>query len=128
MRIGPNPTKMVIFFGIGGPDPDDIKYGGTGFLVADLVQGTKIPFLVTCRHVAEQLARYESFVTRVNQRGGGAQTFTFEREKLDWFYHPHPTVDVAAALVWILPGALDVMYGDHGDAASEVDRKQAGLG
>ena len=112
MRIGINPTKMVIFFGVGGPEPNDIKYGGTGFLVTDREQGTHIPFLITCRHVAEHLSKYQSFITRVNQRGGGAQTFTFEYGMLNWIYHPDPTVDVAGALVWILPGALDIVHGD----------------
>jgi hypothetical protein len=50
MRIGQNPTKMVIFFGIEGPN--GIEYGGTGFLVTDLEQGTEIPILVTCRHLS----------------------------------------------------------------------------
>src|SRR5690242_9894421 len=71
MRLNDDARKCVVFFGV--PTTDGIKYGGTGFMVTDDEDGIKIPFIVTCRHVAKALEKHADtgFYLRANRIDGG---------------------------------------------------------
>lgn len=71
MRIGQDARRSVVFFGI--TQERGIEYGGTGFLLADKQDGVVLPFLITCRHVAVPLSRFEEFFIRFNKKDGTAE-------------------------------------------------------
>ncbi|MGO9698809.1 MAG: hypothetical protein ACLPX7_06050 [Xanthobacteraceae bacterium] len=116
MRIGEDGRKCVVFFGIAGEGPvdpitdvpDNILYGGTGFLVAHSENGLHVPFIVTCKHVAQFLSRHRRFYIRANTLGG--ENYTLPVGKMEWAFHPDPTVDVAS-VCFVLPAhTFDVIY------------------
>jgi hypothetical protein len=106
MRISDDGRKTVVFFGI--ETEKGIQYGGTGFLLADEEEGIRMPFLVTCRHVAVQLERVGEFFIRINTRDGGAKNWPIQ--KIEWVYHPDPTVDLAAIPLAIDSSDFDASY------------------
>jgi hypothetical protein len=108
MRVSEDAKRCVVFFGTDGEGPDKIDYGGTGFLAVDLQGETGFPVLVTCRHVAKSLSRYERFYIRANT--WGTQSYTLPAGKIEWAYHPDETVDLAATQ-FILPShTFDAIY------------------
>jgi hypothetical protein len=78
-----------------------IEYGGTGFLACDQKEGIEIPFLITCRHVAETLSRHDKFYVRVNTVEGGSENIPMT--KMEWSYHPDKSVDLAMIFILIIP-------------------------
>lgn len=94
VRIGENARKCVVFFGV--ETEKGIEYGGTGFLVLDQERGVSIPFLVTCRHVAAHLSKFEQFFLRINTKDGGSKDLPIEGA--DWSYPEDRSVDLAAVV------------------------------
>jgi hypothetical protein len=116
LRIAEDGRKCVVFFGVAGEGPDDavtgtpqnILYGGTGFLAVHPENGTYVPFIVTCKHVAQLLSRHEQFFIRANTLGG--QSYTFPVQKLEWAFHPDETVDLASVCFVWPAHTFDVIY------------------
>jgi hypothetical protein len=103
--------KSVVFFGKLAPPADpnsressEVAYGGTGFLVSYDEDGQTYRYLVTCRHVAEQLD--QPFFIRANTVDGGNKEISIP--DACWQYHPDSTVDVAATAF-----ALNANVYDH---------------
>lgn len=105
VRINLDARRSVVFFGKASPPKGDIVYGGTGFLLCE--RGANIPYLITARHVAKQLE--EDFVIRVNVRDNGSAK-ELDVAKVDWRYHPDPTVDLAATIYPLDANVYDVCY------------------
>jgi hypothetical protein len=115
LRIGEDAKKCVVFFGVAGEGPMDnagipvnISYGGTGFLAAYNQNGFNVPYIITCRHVAELLSKHPEFYIRANTIGG--ESYTLNVRKMDWAYHPDETVDLAAASYELPSHIFDVIY------------------
>jgi hypothetical protein len=106
VRVGEDAKRSVIFFGV--EEDTAIKYGGTGFLLADTEKGVPVPFLVTCRHVAKLLEKFDEFYIRINARDGDAATVP--SRLIEWTYPDDKTVDLAVASVGINEDLYNVNY------------------
>lgn len=114
LRISEDARKSIVFFGIEEPgkvvngvqQPNAIKYRGTGGCVAHVIDGHIFGYIVTARHVAKQLDH--EFFIRVNLVGGGS--FPIPVIKMDWSFHPDPSVDIAAAYFPFDPKKFDISY------------------
>jgi hypothetical protein len=84
---------MVIFFGRPEPPDGHIAFGGTGFAAVYKGDGVGFGYLVTARHVAEQVVPNGDIVARVNTPDG--KSIDIEIDEIEWAFHPDPTVDVA---------------------------------
>jgi hypothetical protein len=96
VRITQDLRRSVVFFG--KPSIEGITYGGTGFLVVYMDGDLPCPYLVTARHVAEELK--SDFVIRSNLKeavGSDDDSETVHTESVRWSYHPDESVDIAAA-------------------------------
>jgi hypothetical protein len=110
VRIGRNLLKTVVFFGVPSTTKtDEMEYGGTGFLVSYRETVTH-PYLVTARHVAERLIQHQDtgFVIRVNRVSGGFKEIPVS--KIDWTFHPDPTVDIAISEYTLVNTEWDAGY------------------
>lgn len=103
VRLSVDARKSVVFFGVPSEKPGEIEYGATGFLVSYTLEGLNFTYLVTCRHAAEALAKWEDtgFVIRVNLNVGGS--YLLPVTNIVWYVHPDPTVDLA-----VVPIGLDI--------------------
>lgn len=95
MRLRDDLRLCVAFICIPGDTPDDYIACGTAFFVSY----KDCRYVVTCRHVAEELAEIP-FEFRVNKRDGkgmiGVQYDPIEHgSDWPWFLHSDPTVDIA---------------------------------
>ncbi len=107
VRIAENARRSVVFFGIPEPPLGEIKYGGTGFLLAYEKDGVFFPYVVTNRHVAKRLENEPEFTLRANLKSGGSDPMSIE--DATWAYHPDTDVDLAASMIY-----LDNRVYDHG--------------
>jgi hypothetical protein len=112
VRVSEDARRCVVFFGISVPEgdsaPDGIEYGGTGFFVQyrDEEFGLQWPYLVTARHVAEALSKYEEFFIRANALDGEA--VLLEVSTTIWAYPDERSVDLA-----VLPFGFNRDIMDH---------------
>lgn len=108
VRVNDDARKSVVFFGV--PTPEGIEYGGTGFMLCDFEEGILIPYIVTARHVAEELDKFRDtgFYIRANRKDGGNPLV--EIESAEWAYHPDPTVDLAVANLSLSGKIFDIIY------------------
>jgi hypothetical protein len=111
MRVPEEVRKCVVYLGtlITNPDGQQAMHPkGTAFFVSlpsERIQGTDYIYLVTAKHVAEQLQGSE-FAVRVNLTGGGA-SFIRSGAGAQWRFHPtDPSVD-AAVLPWAPPEEVE---------------------
>ena len=113
VAINEDVRKTVVFFGKqippkpGSSDPATVEvgYGGTGFLVEYVERGQPFKYLVTCRHVAEQLD--VDFFLRVNTLREGVANLPIE--VAEWEYHPDEAVDLAATDIGLNALHFDVL-------------------
>lgn len=114
LRVGEDARKCVVFFGIAGEGPIDkgvpenISYGGTGFLAGYVESGLVVPYIVTCRHVAKLLSKHREFFIRANTVGG--ESYTLGLKKMEWAYPDDDSVDLAATLYALPSHIFDVIY------------------
>ena len=105
MKIEENVRKCVVFIGHGGGD--NFTAAATGFFVS----WDGCPYLVTARHVAENLGNFP-FQVRMNTKDGASGEFTFDAEAdpIDtWWFSADPEIDIAAILfpIHLQGGDLD---------------------
>ena len=111
VRIGDDARRCVVFFGKADPMSGEIVYGGTGFLVGYDADGARLPYLVTCRHVAKHLK--SDFVIRINTT---SVNLTHDRSHVlkvtaaQWEFPEDETVDLAATTLNLNNAAYDVVY------------------
>lgn len=99
MHIGTSLHDTVAFIGFEDSSSETkIKLIGTGFLLAYENKG----YLVTCRHVAEDVGEHP-FVVRVNLNGSAKLV---SADEIAWHFHPDPLVDLA-----IIPFSLPIPWG-----------------
>jgi hypothetical protein len=109
VRISENARKFTVFFGSPHPGKDGkTVFGGTGFLVLFVEEGSNFPYLVTARHVAQRVQPDETFV-RVNNKDGKTSV-PVVLDDVRWAYHPDPSVDVAVTPSYLNPADWDVAY------------------
>jgi hypothetical protein len=108
VRISDDVRKTVVFLGfrISGKDGEsESRFGGTGFFVtypgAPDHPTLRISYLVTARHVAEELVG--PFVVGLNNSLGDLQLCDVDAAV--WSYHPDPEVDVAVTPMGFVEGA-----------------------
>ncbi len=144
VRISDDALKNVVFIGYAKcPLPDNcsedelpeieksIHWGGTGFLVTVNCGNSAFPYLVTAKHVADQVEG-GSCIIRLNFRGGGPALF---RADLDakWWRHPETPESVDAA---VLPWMPDRDIADYSLLQAEdwfltdkiIEKRQIGPG
>jgi hypothetical protein len=67
-----------------------------------------LEFLVTARHVAKLLSRFDEFFIRINMLSGSAREIPISR--IDWIYPTDNSVDLAAATVAFPMDGLDLAF------------------
>lgn len=100
MRLSDDIRRCVVFLGwqkAGPVDEAPIDPQGTAFLMHGGKELGRGGFLVTAKHIAEEM--HPPFVIRVNKKGGGAGLIHIERpQDISWCYHPTDnSVDLAVA-------------------------------
>ena len=108
MRTSENAFRMTVFFGRPEPPDGQIAYGGTAFAVVHKEDGYGFGYLVTARHVAEQVVPNGEIVVRVNTPDKKSQDIPIDEIK--WSYHPDPTVDVAVTGPKLSRPDFDIAY------------------
>jgi hypothetical protein len=108
VRTSQNALRMVVFFGRPEPPDGQIAYGGTGFAVVHKEDGYGFGYLVTARHVAEQIVPRGDVVVRVNTTEG--KSADIEIDEIKWAYHPDHTVDVAVTGLSLAGPEFDISY------------------
>src|SRR5947207_15939393 len=94
VRVTEDLRRSVVFFG--KPSMEGITYGGTGFLAVYMEDDLPCPYLITARHVAEELK--SDFVIRSNLKEATEdETETINVASIRWSFHPDESVDLAAA-------------------------------
>jgi hypothetical protein len=90
VRVQEDLRKTVVFLGHETSDPakGGIDCFGTGFLL--YYEG--VPYLITCRHVAEDIGN-DPFLIRLNTYRGDSRNHLLDL--VSWYYHPDPSVDIA---------------------------------
>ena len=134
MRLPNEILKSVVF--LGKKRGEEIRYGGTGFLVyleQKIEDGRTFHFyyLVTAKHVSDQLSG-DVFYIRVNQRDGSAKDVPLNWEQgNEVIWHEHPTdahADVAVTVIEPQRGQ-DILFVDAQiDVISDEKREQLGIG
>lgn len=108
MRLPDEVLKCVVF--IGKKERGSIKWGGTGFLIslpAKQLPGRTHIFLVTGKHVADQLLGEDVYI-RFNTKDGGYDVLTIGAAT-QWWLHPSDlSVDVAV-IPWTPPAEADFL-------------------
>jgi hypothetical protein len=109
MRVPDNVRKCVLF--VGEPRIPDPHFGGTAFVVSVRGElGNDFQFLVTARHVAEEIEG-QDFVLRCNKKDGTPVVLEGHPDTR-WYYHPTERSSVDAAVTLYAPevySELDVM-------------------
>lgn len=113
VRTSENALRMIVFFGRPEPPDGRIAYGGTGFAVVHQEDGYGFGYLVTARHVAENVVPHGDIVVRVNTTDGKSADILID--EIEWSYHPDPTVDVAVTGLNLAPPEFDLSYYNLGD-------------
>jgi hypothetical protein len=108
MRISEDARRTVVFFGAPSPD-GNIEYGGTAFLVAHQEGGFWFNYVVTARHVAEQVQPDNGIVVRLNTPDGLAASIDIDTE-IGWRFHPDDTVDLAVSHINLGKDEFDVVF------------------
>src|SRR5258708_29794548 len=120
LRVKDDLRRSVVFFG--KPSMEGITYGGTGFL-ASYTEGDLIcPYLITARHVAEELK--SDFVISSNVKNATKSepaTEPLHAESIKWAYHPDESVDLAAAHFALSIQKFDQAYIDLSLSAARED-------
>lgn len=111
MRIDSTAQKFTVFFGAPDPKTGKVVYGGTGFLVLHREEGEAFPYLVTARHVAQEVQPQSEITVRINNKDGKTST-PLKVDDIFWAYHPDPLVDVAVTPAYLNPADWDVGYYD----------------
>lgn len=118
MRISEDARRCVVFFGV-PTDRAAFQYGGTGFLASydDPEARVRSHNLITCRHVAQALEQYSDtgFCIRLNTQDGASQEIPVT--KIEWRYHPDPTVDLAVTTFGARMETFDQKYLDLNKSA-----------
>jgi hypothetical protein len=109
MQISENVRKTVVFFGAPSPPDGIVEYGGTGFLVAHEEGGCWFNYLVTARHVAEQIRPDNGIVTRINTKDSKAVSVEVDIE-IGWRFHPDDSVDLAVSHINLSQDEFDVSF------------------
>ena len=94
MRIDDDVRKTVVFFGV--PDDSPGKGGISCFGTAFLLEYDGVGYLVTARHLTDELED-SPFVVRVNTSNGTSQNLYVDPCETGqlWHYHEDETVDIA---------------------------------
>jgi hypothetical protein len=111
MRVPDISRKNTVFLGrvIQKGREESLEFGGTGFLVS--VNSVRpchfYLFLVTAKHVAEELARGD-WVMRVNTKDGGFKDIRGTKDH-KWWFHPSEEDRTDVAVTWAeLPDGADI--------------------
>jgi hypothetical protein len=115
MRVPEIVRECVVFLGrvVRKGATEEHKFRGTGFLVSvpSETRNANFFYLVTAKHVAEQLSLGDFFIT-VNSQGGGTITVNGDRGAR-WVFHPTESDSVdAAALPFDFPDNTRASYVD----------------
>ncbi len=90
MRLGDGVLRSVAFFGLPNGQ-GGVTYQGTGFFVEYQDCGHVFRYLVTAKHVAQNLS--VDHVIRLNRTDGGSEKLPLR--ETDWTHHPREDVSVA---------------------------------
>src|SRR5882672_2484323 len=104
MRIPDEVRKCVVFLGVADSEGQKVNYRGTGFFVtytSSVLKDTHFCYLVTAKHVADQLVGKQMFV-RVNSNDGKAINYKIDME-VRWWVHPTDTAADVAVFPMGLP-------------------------
>lgn len=117
MRIGPGALENVVFLGYPFANRDGsagIKWVGTAFYVEVLSRRCVLnwTYLVTCRHVVQDLGDHKWLVFS-NRQGGNVDAWPYGGPEgshpPEWLYHPDPNDDVDLAVARLdTPKGADV--------------------
>jgi hypothetical protein len=130
VRLSEDLKQSVVFLGFQKEGPIDeasIYPRGVGFLLWGRVKEGGGTYLVTAKHVAEQLD--PPFVIRFNRLGGGSGLVHIDDpSSIRWFTHPDESVDLAVAPIEKPEWSDNVRY--HLDDVIEYDhiRTETGAG
>jgi len=133
MRLPNEVLKSVVF--LGKKRGEEIRYGGTGFLVCvtQIEDGRTFQFyyLVTADHVSKQISG-DVFYIRVNQRDGHAVDIPLNWEQgneVIWYRHPIDAhADVAVTPITPQRGHDFLFLQAEDDLISDEKREQLGIG
>ena len=125
MRISDLVKRCVAFVGI--HDDSGIRWGGTAFFVNVVEGGLKFNYLVTAKHLADELPGSDC-VIRVNNRQGCTETL--EANDTKWWFHATESEVVDCAVSPIMPKAigLDVATISHTLFATPALIEEYGIG
>jgi hypothetical protein len=134
MVIKPELKKIVAFLGVQSTkDPNGIHWGGTAFFVFHPGPRQKLPFLylVTARHVVDQLKKLGEFYIRTNAKKGEAFIIKCD-DGANWQLHPEDqSADVAVLpipLIQELMDQMDISPLPTPCFFNEADRMKTGIG
>jgi|ERR1039458_2576825 hypothetical protein len=100
MRISDVVRQCVGFVGI--RQGIEVKYGGTVFFVKILDDNLRFSYMVTAKHIAEDMDGSDCFI-RINNRQGSSINLEASGEK--WWYHPTESATVDSAVrPFLYPG------------------------
>lgn len=130
VALSEDARRCVVFLGSqeGPSGTARIRPTGTGFFIrgGNLLGGGS--YLVTARHIAEQLD--PPFVIRLNRKGGGADVREIARPgDIEWQFHDDDTVDLAVAAL-DAPDWANVAHisADHFARTEKMYEKNIGAG
>ena len=112
MRVSPRAFQSVVF--VGAETERGFSPNGTGFIGILAVEDVALPFVITARHVLEQLAG-DSFSIRLNRKDGSAETKKLSKENM--LVSDDKAIDLA-----IIPAPIDASIYDV--FALHFDRKK----
>lgn len=122
MHVNKNALRSVVFFRKSeGAGTDIDQYGGTGFFVRHNESTT---FLVSCRHVAEQLG-ISGFRIRANTNDGASEELVVTVDR--WYCDDDEKIDVAIT-PFEVPSNWDVLPFPLSSCLSEEHRLASGIG
>ena len=107
LRVTESMRSTVVYFGRVrmANGQETVRYAGSGFVVSvpsSSVPGIAYHYIVTARHVADELLRGD-YVMRMNRRDGQPSSFRGSKDDKWWFHPTEPsTVDVAVSTAGII--------------------------
>jgi hypothetical protein len=125
LRLGDDVRRSVIFFGLPNTkaEGESITYRGTGFFVFSN-QPSPATYLVTCRHVAQNLSNGPFFLRANTTDGSVAEILV---DSANWLHHWDESVDIAVtAYRW--PDTLNCLAVPTDRCLTEDRRRDYGIG
>lgn len=110
MRVPDQVSKCVLFVGLPELDPD--RYRGTSYIVTVTGRNNNhFAFMVTARHVAEELEGNDFYIRANKKRGGMVELRGFGDNP--WWYHPTERNAVDCAVTMFTPAQLRELAVEH---------------